>query len=532
MNILALGVAIGLACAALAAGHATTAAAGPPTTVQTQSGPVRGAGVDVVAFKGIPYAAPPVGDLRWRPPAPPGGWTEVRDATRFGPACSQPAGIAPQGRVGAALPTLPSSEDCLTLNVWTLATSAGPKLPTIVWLHGGGFTVGSGAVPQTDGAALARRGVVVVTLNYRLGPLGFLAHPALSRESERGVSGNYGLLDQIAALRWVQANIAAFGGDPSNVTLVGQSAGATSVGVHLVSPLSRGLFQRAIIESIGGSFSGPKRRLRDPYYGMASAESDGAAKVPDIAAFRALSAGDVLARLPSAPTVVPGPHYYPIIDGYVLPDDPELLLGTDRQAKVPVLIGRNAEEGLFWASNSPKTLSAFHDYIRAWLPLEPAQSVFQHYPAATDAEASAAAVRLTTDFRVAAPTALVARRLARATQVHVYRLSRVSPFGRANWGGAAHTAEIPYVFGNVTDASQYDEVDRTLSDAIAGAWVRFAKTGDPNGPGLPQWPPYKPRDYQFLDYGDAVTVASDASDPSIEFFQRAYANMKAAPPPR
>ena len=531
MNIRAVAVALRLACGAFAAAAPIGAAAASlPTTVQTRFGPVRGTGSDVVAFKGIPYAAPPVGELRWRPPAPPAPWTDVRDASQFGPICPQSAGVMPQGRSKAPPIARPSSEDCLTLSVWTPAKSSSRKRPVMVWLHGGGFTVGTGSVPQTDGAALARRGVVVVTLNYRLGPLGFLAHPALSRESERGVSGNYGLLDQIAALRWVRANIAAFGGDPSNVTLVGQSAGATSIGVLLVSPPAQGLFRHAIIESIGGSFAGPKRRLRDPYYGLSSAESDGASRVPDIAAFRAMSADEVLARLPSAPTIVPGPHYYPIIDGYILPDDPENLIGTDRQAKVPVLIGHNADEALFWASGAPKTVPAYYDYIRAWLPREPVGSVLQRYPAATDAEAAAAALRLTSDFRVAAPTALVARKLARVTDVHAYRLSRVSPFSRANWGGAAHTTEIPYVFGNVADPSQYEDADRTLSDAMAGAWVQFARTGDPNGPGLPRWPRYKPRDYRLLDYGDVTTVGSDADDPSIEFIAQVYATMRAARP--
>jgi len=530
MNVRAMGVALGLACLVLAAAPTGAAGALPAIAVQTQFGPVRGSGSDVVAFKGIPYAAPPVGELRWRPPEPPARWTDIRDATQFGPICPQSGGIAPRGRTNASPLAQPSSEDCLTLNVWTPAKSSGGKLAVMVWLHGGGFTIGSASVPQTDGAALARRGVVVVSLNYQLGPLGFLAHPALSRESEHGVSGNYGLLDQVAALRWVRANVAAFGGDPSNVTLVGQSAGASSIGMLMVSPLAEGLFHRAIIESIGGSFSGPKRRLREPYYGMTSAESDGASRAPDIAAFRAMSADEVLARLPSAPTVVPGQHYYPVIDGYVLPDDPENLLETDRQAKVPVLIGHNAGEALFWASNTPKTVAAYQDYVRAWLPLEPLDSVLQRYPAATDAEAAVAAVRLTSDFRVAAPTGLVARKLAQVTAVHAYQLSRVSPFSRSNWGGAAHTTEVPYVFGNVTDPSQYDDTDRTLSDAIAGAWVRFAKTGDPNGPGLPRWPRYKPRDYRFLDYGDVVTVGSDADNPAIGYFRRVYAAMRAAPP--
>ena len=282
-----------------------------PTTVRTQSGSVRGGGTDVVAFKGLPYAAPPTGDRRWRPPVSADPWRDVRDATQFGPQCPQ---------LGSARSMLATSEDCLSLNVWTPAKSAGERLPVMVWIHGGGFVIGSGALPQYDGEQLARRGVVLVTLNYRLGPLGFFAHPALSRESSHRVSGNYGLLDQIAALRWVHANIAAFGGDPGNVTVFGQSGGAWSTCVLIVSPLARGLLHRAIAES-APRVVGPKLRLRQSYYGSPSAESEGEAAAADVAALRAMSAGQVLEALPTAPTLSAGIHYFPIVDGYVLPDE-------------------------------------------------------------------------------------------------------------------------------------------------------------------------------------------------------------------
>ena len=225
-----------------------------PATVHTQSGPVRGSGSDVLAFKGIPYVAPPTGDRRWRPPAAAERWTDVRDATRFGPRCpgTPPARLEDaRRRAGALGGPGPASEDCLTLNVWTSAKLSGDRLPVMVWINGGGFNFGGVTVPGVDGTNLARRGVVVVSLNYRLGALGFLAHPALSRESEHQVSGNYGLLDQIAALRWVRANIAAFGGNPENVTLFGSSAGASSQIFLMVSPLARGLFHRAIAQSLG-----------------------------------------------------------------------------------------------------------------------------------------------------------------------------------------------------------------------------------------------------------------------------------------
>jgi len=232
-------------------------------TVITKSGPVRGAGTDVVSFKGIPYAAAPVGQLRWHPPENPSPWSTVRDATQFGPQCPQPQRVIP-GLAGAR--PLPTNEDCLTLNIWTPARTAADRLPVMVWIHGGGFYVGSGSTPAYDGEALARRGVVLVTLNYRLGALGFLAHPGLSHESARSVSGNYGLLDQIAALRWVQDNIAQFGGNPANVTAFGQSGGAYSICILMASPLAKGLFRRAIMQSLPLMFQ-PVLRLRTEHAG-------------------------------------------------------------------------------------------------------------------------------------------------------------------------------------------------------------------------------------------------------------------------
>ena len=304
-----------------------------PTTVQTQSGLVRGSGSVVIAFKGIPYAAPPTGDRRWRPPAAAERWTDVRDATRFGPRCP---GTPPARLIALGGPGAPSSEDCLTLNVWTAAKSSGDRLPVMVWIHGGGFTAGSVTSPRVDGTNLARRGVVVVSFNYRLGALGFLAHPALSRESEHQVSGNYGLLDQITALRWVRANIAAFGGNPENVTLFGSSAGASSQGFLMVSPLARGLFHRAIAQSLGSTAAGPKPRLRVPYYGFAAAEAHGLSIAPDIATLRALSADEVLARMPNDTEALGNIFrriYVPLVDGYVIPDDPAVLMGTNSQSR-------------------------------------------------------------------------------------------------------------------------------------------------------------------------------------------------------
>ena len=493
------------------------------TTVQTQPGPVRGSGTDVIAFKGIPYAAPPTGDRRWRAPAAAERWTHVRDATQFGPRCP---GMAPARARALAWP---ASEDCLTLNIWTPAKSSGDRLPVMVWIHGGGFNNGSVTAPSVDGTKLAGRGVVVVSINYRLGALGFLAHPALSRESEHDVSGNYGLLDQIAALRWIRANIAAFGGNPANVTLFGGSAGASSQGFLMVSPLARGLFHRAIVQSLGSTFAGPKPRLRVPNYGFAAAEANRRSIARDIATLRALSVDEVLAQLPNTSEAW-GTSYVPIIDGYVVPDDPTVLMGTNAQSRVTLLAGHNADEGLFYAMDLPKTLENYRAFVRARFPAELVDAVLAQYPAATDAQVSVAAPRLDGESRLVAPTVLTARAAARVSDVYMYRFSRVAPSSRSAWGGAAHTSEVPYVFDNTSgDASQFEELDRTVSGTMAAAWVRFAKTGNPNGGGLPQWPAYRSPDYRLLDFGDAVTVHSNARSAEVELFQRAFETMRLKP---
>lgn len=519
----------------------SSAAAAQQSTVRTRSGPVRGTGTDIIVFKGIPYAAPPTGDRRWRPPVSPQPWTTVRDAIQFGPRCPQPNNFAPRGPgVGPPAPTarMATSEDCLTLNLWTPAKSAGERLPVMVWIHGGAFTIGDVTGPRYDGEMLAHRGVVVVTFNYRVGALGFLAHPGLSRESPRRVSGNYGLLDEIAALRWVRDNIAAFGGDPSNVTVFGQSAGASSgVGVLMVSPLARGLFHRVIAESPGTTGTvGPKPRLRDSYYGLRSAEAEAEATAPDIAKLRAMSAAEVLATLPNSRTFSADWHFGPVIDGYVLPDDPGVLLGTSSQAKVPLLIGHNSDEANFYRNEVHQTIAAYRDFVGKLFPPQFVDSVLIRYPATEDAKVPEAVLRMFTDSRFVTPAVLTARAASKVTPVYVYRFSRVSPLSRSYGGGAAHGVEIPYVWDHITpDESQYEDIDRTLSRAMAGAWVQFAKTGNPNGPSLPQWPAYTAPDYRLLEYGNGIAIRSNADSPNIDFFRRVFETMRrqrASPPTR
>lgn len=489
------------------------AASALPSTVGTRSGPVRGTGTDVMAFKGIPYAAPPTGGLRWRAPVPPRRWTTTRDAVDFGPQCPQLS--------RTPVPPL-MSEDCLTLNVWTPARAAGDRLPVIVWLHGGGFQFGSGSAPETDGAALARRGVVLVTLNYRLGALGFLAHPALSRESSRKVSGNYGLLDQILALQWVRDNISGFGGDPRNVTLMGESAGAWSAGILMASPLAKTLFHRVMAFSVP-RLVGPKQHLRQTYYGQPSAESQGARLIPDIAALRALPATEVLSRLRPDPTFGAGLHFFPVVDGYVQPEDAGDRAGTAARPALPLLLGHAADEGLFFRPQAPKTVAEYRRFLETRFAPEFVAPVRNMYPARNDTEANDAALRSFADSEVVAATLLFARRSSLHGPVYVYRFARVSPLSRATWGGATHTADLPYWFDNVTDdAAQFEPRDRLLAGEMAGACVQFARTGNPNGPSLPDWPAYHAPEFHELEYGDVSRVGTNAGNEAVELFERAW----------
>jgi para-nitrobenzyl esterase len=489
------------------------------SVIATKGGRVRGSGSGVVAFKGIPFAAPPIGKLRWRPPEPPIPWQGIREATGFGAQCPQPTN--PRAPVA-------SNEDCLSLNIWSPARSAGDRLPVMVWIHGGAFAVGSGSGPTYDGAALAGRGVVVVTLNYRLGPLGFLAHPALSHESQRSVSGNYGILDQIAALHWIQRNIAAFGADPKNVTLFGESAGAFSICILTVSPLAKGLFHRVIIQSVPLNV-GPKRRLAQSYYGLEPAEAYGKTSAPDINALRNMDAEEVIGQLQAKPPMILDFHYYPVIDGWVIPGDPGQLFGTPAQAKVPMLIGSNADEGLFFASAAPRTRAEYRSFVGANFSQEVAEDVIAEYPTATEGTVRSTALQLLGDYQIVTSTVLTARAAAQVGRVYMYRLSRISPRSQRLWGGAAHTAEIPYVFDHVVaKAGEYEDSDVLLSRAMASAWVQFAKTGNPNTDTLQAWPRYEPDSYRFLDYGDTITVRSGIREEQVNFSNLTFARMRAA----
>jgi para-nitrobenzyl esterase len=482
--------------------------------VRVDGGMVSGAASgEVRAYKGIPFAAPPVGDLRWRPPQPVKPWEGVRACEEYGPWCPQPKPM-----VGRELGTM--KEDCLYLNVWTAAKDTVEKRPVMVWIHGGGFTTGSGAMASYDGAALAREGAVVVTINYRLGPIGFFGHPLLSKESPKGLSGNYGFLDQIAALEWVKRNIAAFGGDPGCVTIFGESAGSASVCRLMVSPLAEGLFHRAIAQS--GGAHGRNRHLRERREEMDPLEKLGEAIARDLgcdraedplAALRGKTAEEILAASnPAQGLFGKGNKFGPVVDGWALPEDPGLLWDQGKHAKVPFLLGTNADEGtIFLQQLQIRNAAGYQMTVRA-LFREEADTLLKLFPAATDADVPGALNRLVGVGSFVSPARILARASARdGAPTWLYHFTRVpdSPFMRRL--GAFHALEIPYVFGNFAGAGLrmvFRDRDRDLSKSMRAYWLNFARTGDPNGGGLPAWPAYSAEKDGHLELGDEVRAGA------------------------
>jgi para-nitrobenzyl esterase len=488
--------------------------------VRTTAGLVQGTSIDdgrIRVFKGIPYAAPPVGELRWQAPRPSAPWQGVRDATKAGPACTQ-------GSVFGDIAPAATGEDCLYLNVWTPARKAGARLPVMVWIHGGGFVAGFGDEPRHDGGAFARKGVVLVTINYRLGVFGFLAHPELTRESGRNASGNYGLLDQVAALRWVQENISAFGGDPRNVTIFGESAGSFAVSALMASPLAKGLFQKAIGESgafftaAGGTLALGSLAVTEQQ-GLKFAASTGA---DSLAALRAKPAQELLQAATKAQL-----WFAPNIDGYFLTEDVYLTYAAARQAHVPLLAGWNADEmraSVTLRKDKP-TAQSFAEETRKRFG-DQAEAVLKVYPAGTDEEALESAAALASDLFIGYATWKWVEMHLQTGQAPVYRYSfdRKIPVPPDNkvMGvaatsrdiGARHAGEIEYVFGALEISLPkvpWEAADRTLSDVMTTYWANFARKGDPNGAGLPKWPRYEAKGRRVQHLDETVRDADDSA---------------------
>jgi len=479
--------------------------------VKSTGGQLQGVVVDGVAsFKGIPFAAPPVGNLRWAAPQLAKGWRGIKKADSYASGCMQDPGMSKM--MGASVNV---SEDCLYLNVWTAAKTAGEKRPVMVWIHGGAFVGGMTGTPMFDGTKFAQKGVVLVSIAYRLGVFGFMAHPELSRESGKG-SGTYGIQDMIAGLQWVKTNIARFGGDPSCVTIFGESAGGIAVGMLSAAPGARGLFQRAISES-GGSFAPPRtaNEAGENVPTLKLAESSGEAFLKklgaaDIEAARALPAEQIQKALGGG--MGGGSSFWPVADGYVLPGDPYELYEKGRFNDTPVLIGTNSNEGGLFM-RGPTTAASFEKQIRSGYG-ERADIILRAYPHSTDAEAARASADVFREFAFAWPTWAWARMQSQKGKgkAFVYYFDHRTP---ASPDGANHGAEVSYVFGNFggPGAGAPSPADLALSDLIRSYWINFARSGDPNGSGLPPWPVFTEKDQKVMFFD---TTASAKPIPNLE----------------
>lgn len=507
-----IGLTFAISLLALSPGTAATQP--PPPAAMTQAGAVTGtrvAGVD--AFLGIPYADDTGGQNRWRAPKPPVAWTGSRDATDFGADCQQdPPYVPPGGSPWSAeyFPTKAMSENCLFVNIWRPANRKDAKLPVMVWIHGGGFSGGSGSVPLYEGSALAARGIIVVSVNYRVGVFGFLAHPALSAEA--GSSGNYGLMDQIAALRWVRDNIARFGGDAAQLTLAGQSAGAASVHALLASPQAEGLFARAIAQSGSG--------MGIPMLSLNSAEALGeklriAAGAETIDALRQMPA-EAVAKAARDPALgPPGIRFSPIVEATVLP-------APDKQRQdIPVLTGLTNDEGSNgrdWSLTTSAQLDALIDRRFG----AQAAAFRRFYSAADGHAATEAAQSLLREQAVASMLSWAAGRSSKAAPVHAYLFRHPQPGSDAARFGTFHSAELPYVFGTLNKSTRpFTSTDQQIAATMGAYWVNFVRSGDPNGRGMAPWPCLSTG--QIMSLGDRVS----AIEPLEPAKRRAYTEFTA-----
>lgn len=451
--------------------------------VETQNGLLKGIINEthsVVSFKGVPYAAAPIGDLRWREPHPPYDWKGVRDAIRFGPSAMQHLRYSAEPYTTEFMVQDSISEDCLFLNIWTPAKTVKDKLPVLVFIHGGGFNEGSGDVGVYDGEELAKKGIITITINYRLLALGFMAHPELTAESPNNSSGNYGYLDQIAALKWVKNNIAAFGGDPECVTLGGQSAGAGSVNRLICSPLASGLFHRAITQS-GTRY--PSKTMREltlkeaEQIGVEFAQLKGASNIAEL---RAMSAEEIIAYIPNKYIAFLGN-----MDGYIQSEDMRTVFAAGKQNDTPFMTGLNADETQYYGEQNEEFKAL--------------------YPSVTEDEA-VAALKLAGQEQgiLSAYLWLDYRAKTSKTNGYVYFFDRAIPWPQHPEFGAFHSSEVPYVFNNMKKMISHsmEKKDTLIADKISSYWVNFVKTGNPNGPGLVDWAPYSSEKHEVMKIGE------------------------------
>jgi para-nitrobenzyl esterase len=463
-------------------------------TVKVTGGEVQGVVTESISiFKGIPFAAPPVGDLRWKAPAPVQAWTGIKKADAFAPACMQAANS--QGN------TAPVSEDCLYLNVWTPAIKPAEKIPVIVWIYGGGFSGGSTSIPMYDGMNFAKKGVVLVSVAYRVGPFGFLAHPELSSESGKG-SGNNGLEDMIAGLRWVKENIARFGGDPSKVTIFGHSAGGMAVNMLAASPVTKGLFQRVICMS-GGSFA-PLQTSDQGGLGLGIpalklAESTGEAFVKklgaaNIKAARAMKAEEIQKNIGGGMGVG---GFRPAADGYIIPSDLHSIYQAGRFNDTPILIGHTSDELGSFGGRGTVTAAQFEKQIKSQYGPH-ADAILSVYPHSTDAEAAKSSKGISRESTFSWSTWTWARLQSQKGKGKAFEY--FYDYHAPNVDGSGHGSDVPYAFQTLSGGREGapKPEDLKLSDIISSYWVNFAKSGDPNGPGLPKWPSFSENNQQAM----------------------------------
>jgi para-nitrobenzyl esterase len=492
------------------------------TQARVTGGEVSGVAANGISmFKGIPFAAPPVGELRWKAPAPVKAWTGVKKADAFANACMQ----APNSQGNTA----PVSEDCLYLNVWTPAKAASEKLPVIVWIHGGGYVGGSTSIPMYDGTGYARKGVVLVSLAYRLGPYGFMASPELSKESGHG-SGAYGILDLVAGLQWVQKNVAAFGGDPSNVTIFGHSAGSGAVNFLAASPLTRGLFHRVIAMS-GASFT-PLQTAVDGAFGMSIptlklAESTGSAFLAKLGAKNIAAARQMSAEAIQTGTGG-GMTFRPVADGHVIAKDMRTLYETGKFNDTPVLLGHTSDEMVSFGARGGAAVIKPADFEKQMKDQfgAHAPAVLAAYPHATDADAARATRHVRNDTSFSWNMWTWARDQSRYGKGKVYSYYYNNHGPQAE--GSGHGSDVSFHFQTLGGRAPPTKEDLALSDLISTYDVNFAKTGDPNGKGLPQWPAFTAQNNQVMVF-DAMPSARTypvldkvkAYDPFFESLRKA-----------
>ena len=497
----------------------------------------------VAVYRGIPYAAPPIRQLRWRPPQDVDPWEGSRAADSYTPGCPQIFREA-DSFFGPGADAI--AEDCLYLNVWTATEDATVGLPVMVWFHGGGLTRGTGALPGYRGDRLAARGVVVVTVNYRLGPFGYLAHPLLSAESEHGSSGNYGVLDQIAALQWVQDNIEAFGGDPDRVTIFGESAGAWSVNALQASPLARGLFHRAIGQS-GGRF-GDTTYLADATVTGPSAEEVGSRFIEGMLAsnqrltmelgedvpvelefMRRTTTNEILDFMAGSNTPFRTSEN---VDGWVLEQSIYDTFAAGAQHDVPVLVGANADETTVYADRETLSLASYRAQIQEVF-VDLATEHLRVYPATDDESARKARIDSTSDLRFNWEMRTWARMMATVpSDAYLYFFTRQAP-GENSALGAFHGAEVIYVFNNLgltpwppNVSRRFDDIDRQLADLMASAWVNFASTGDPNGFGGAEWPTYDASEDRVMVFSDTAESMPHPRSAQLDMLDRYQQNRR------